>query len=181
MIGYLLLGNSIVDAVETKLKEKPEESIFDIYSDLEEDEWIRVDIHMRSNLSRRRFFAIFEGVLNLVEMGYNIVWIELPAIKFALEKYGLRKKLIKLSEEKKNFLFTGLWKYYAHVIEFISSDHFLAELTDSGSMQEELNYLSKPCLTVRFNTDRPETVFEARSNLLVPPYSGGFFSGFVTF
>jgi UDP-N-acetylglucosamine 2-epimerase (non-hydrolysing) len=40
-------------------------------------------------------------------------------------------------------------------------------------MQEELNVIDEAlCLTARFNTDRPETVMDAESNLLVPPISG---------
>jgi UDP-N-acetylglucosamine 2-epimerase (non-hydrolysing) len=40
-------------------------------------------------------------------------------------------------------------------------------------MQEELNVIDEAlCLTARFNTDRPETVMDAESNLLVPPASG---------
>lgn len=50
-----------------------------------------------------------------------------------------------------------------------------AEFTDSGSNQEELNHIEETaCLTARFNTDWPETVFEANTNLLVPPLSGAF-------
>lgn len=45
-----------------------------------------------------------------------------------------------------------------------------AEITDSGSMQEELLYFPNvSSFTVRFNTDRPETVFDARGNILIPP------------
>jgi UDP-N-acetylglucosamine 2-epimerase (non-hydrolysing) len=41
--------------------------------------------------------------------------------------------------------------------------------------QEELNHIDEAlCLTARFNTDRPETVFDARTNLLVPPITGRF-------
>jgi UDP-N-acetylglucosamine 2-epimerase (non-hydrolysing) len=35
-------------------------------------------------------------------------------------------------------------------------------------------------LTVRLNTDRPETVFDARSNVLIPPVSKELISAFVT-
>jgi UDP-N-acetylglucosamine 2-epimerase len=47
-------------------------------------------------------------------------------------------------------------------------------------MQEELNHIDEAvCLTARFNTDRPETVFEANTNLLVPPISDEFVQGMV--
>ena len=176
-----VVGNSVVDAIEAKKDADLEESVFDVYPALERrDDWIRVDIHRRANLLPERFRAIVDGVVALVEDGYNVNFVELNATERALREYGLREKLLDLADERDNFLFTGLWKKHAHVYEFLESGQCLAELTDSGSMQEELNYIDGPaCLTVRFNTDRPETVFDANTNLLVPPVSGEFVRGMV--
>ena len=97
------------------------------------------------------------------------------ATRQALEAYGYRERLTRLAERNENFLFTGLWKKHAHVYEFLRSGQCFAALTDSGSMQEELNHIDETiCLTARFSTDRPETVFDANTNLLVPPISGQF-------
>jgi UDP-N-acetylglucosamine 2-epimerase len=167
------VGNTVVDVIELKKKLQPEESIFNLYPKLENDEWLRVDIHRRGNLTEKRFKAIIGTVQNLVKQGKNVCFIELNATKKALEYFNLRKKLQDL-ENNKNFLFTPLWKEYAHVIEFLESKNCWAILTDSGSMQEEMNELQKPCFTTRFNTDRPETVMFANSNLLVPPISSDF-------
>jgi UDP-N-acetylglucosamine 2-epimerase (non-hydrolysing) len=168
-----VVGNSIVDAIEMKRDHNLEESIFDIYPVLaERDDWIRVDIHRRANLLRERFSSIVEGVIALVEDGYNVNFVELTATRQALEHYGYRDRLLTLDAERDNFLFTGLWKKHAHVYEFLTSGQCFAEYTDSGSMQEELNVIDEAiCLTARFNTDRPETVMDAASNLLVPPIS----------
>ncbi|MFC7058491.1 UDP-N-acetyl glucosamine 2-epimerase [Halovenus salina] len=168
-----VVGNSIVDAIEMKRDHDLEESIFDIYPVLEErDNWIRVDIHRRANLLPERFTSIVEGVIELVEDGYNVNFVELTATREALENYGYRERLLELDTARDNFLFTGLWKKHAHVYEFLTSGQCFAEYTDSGSMQEELNVIDETlCLTARFNTDRPETVMNAESNLLVPPAS----------
>ncbi|WP_132058605.1 UDP-N-acetyl glucosamine 2-epimerase [Halorussus amylolyticus] len=169
-----VVGNSIVDAIEAKRDPDLDESIFDIYPALEaRDDWIRVDIHRRANLLPERFSAIVEGVVGLVEDGYNVNFVELNATRRALKNYGYRERLLELDAERENFLFTGLWKKHAHVYEFLTSGQCFAEFTDSGSMQEELNVIDEAlCLTARFNTDRPETVMDAESNLLVPPTSG---------
>ena len=37
-------------------------------------------------------------------------------------------------------------------------DHCSAVLTDSGGLQKEAYFFSKPCVTLRDNTERPETV-----------------------
>ncbi len=39
-----------------------------------------------------------------------------------------------------------------------------------------MNLLHKPCVTVRFSTDRPETIMNIQNNLLAPPISGAFFA-----
>ena len=175
-----VVGNSVVDAI--KLVPKPEKSIFDEYPKLDDyDNWIRVDIHRRGNLVESRFKAIVDGILKLVKSGQPVVWVELVATRNALEYYGLREKVLRLAEEYDNFLFTPLWASYGNVIEFWKSGKCIAELTDSGSIQEELNEISDVlCFTVRFNTDRPESVFDAKSNLLVPPASGEFIQQFVS-
>jgi UDP-N-acetylglucosamine 2-epimerase (non-hydrolysing) len=171
-----VVGNSVVDAIEAKRAADLEESVFDVYPTLEErDDWIRVDVHRRANLLPGRFRAIVEGVISLVEDGFNVNFVELTATRNALEATGLRDRLLELDDDRENFLFTGLWKKHAHVYEFLESGQCLAEFTDSGSMQEELNHIEETaCLTARFNTDRPETVLDANTNLLVPPVSGEF-------
>jgi len=164
------IGGVVVDALELKRKIKPEKSIFDIYPQLEKGNWIRVDIHRRENLTPRRFRAIIGALKELVKKGHNINFIEMSATRMALDFYGLRKELEKL-KKKKNYLHTNIWPEYGHVIEFFESDNCIAALTDSGGVQEELNLIGKACLTCRLTTDRPETVFDAGSNLIVPPAS----------
>ena len=171
-------GGVVVDALELKLKENIKNSIFNIYPQLEQGEWIRVDIHRRGNITPMRFKAIIGAVKSLVNKGYNINFIEMNATKYALEEFKLRNEL-ELLKKSRNFLMTEIWPEYSHVVEFFRSKHFFTALTDSGGVQEELNLLQKPCLTARFNTDRPETVMDARTNLLVPPISASFMAGMV--
>jgi hypothetical protein len=54
-----LTGGVVVDALEMKRKEKPAQSIFEIYPKLAEGKWLRLDVHRKENLSRQRFTAIF--------------------------------------------------------------------------------------------------------------------------
>ncbi len=169
-----VVGNSVVDAIFQKRKEKPSQSIFDLYPQLESGEWIRMDIHRRENLTHRRFTSIIGGLIKLVKSSdKKIVLVLLNATLSALRQYNLDSKLHALAEQYPDkFIMTPLWKEYANVIEFLDSGRCWAEMTDSGSMQEELLYFSKvTSLTVRLNTDRPETIFDAKSNVLVPPLS----------
>ncbi|TSC96044.1 MAG: UDP-N-acetylglucosamine 2-epimerase [Parcubacteria group bacterium Athens1014_10] len=170
-----ITGGVVIDALNKKLAEKPSRSIFDVYPQLKFGQWIRADIHRRGNLTERRFLNIINCLELLIKNGYNINFIEMNATKFAINKYGLRNRLIKLARENKNnFLFTPIWREYAQAIEFYKSSHCLAALTDSGGIQEEMNLLNKICLTCRFSTERPETVNDAHSNIIVPPVDGEF-------
>ena len=172
-----VVGNSVVDAIHQKRKEKSEQSIFDLYPQLEKGEWIRMDIHRRENLTHRRFASIIGGLIELIKnTDKKVILVMLNATVAALKQYNLDSKLQNLAKEHPDkFLMTPLWKEYANVIEFLDSGRCWAEMTDSGSMQEELLYFPKvTSLTVRLNTDRPETIFDAKSNVLVPPLSPGW-------
>ncbi len=168
-----VVGNSVVDAIHLKRNEiRSNKSIFDIYPKLERGEWIRADFHRRENLTPHRFNSIIKGIISLVkDTEHKVVLVMLNATKSALDVYQFEGKLQNLAKEfPDKFIITPLWKEYTHVIEFLDSGHCWAELTDSGSMQEELLYFPDVLsLTVRLNTDRPETVFDAKSNILVPP------------
>ena len=176
-----VVGNSIVDAINLKRREKPHQSIFDFYPQAEIGEWIRVDIHRRENLTKIRFSAIIDGITDLVKLGYKVLFIKLNATRHALNAYGFGTKLDKLEDSfPDNFIQTPLWKEYGHVVEFLDSGHCWAELTDSGSMQEELMYFQNVLsLTVRLNTDRPETICQGKGNILVPPINHAWITEFV--
>jgi UDP-N-acetylglucosamine 2-epimerase len=176
-----IVGNSVVDAIDLKRKEKSSKSVFDIYAKLEVGNWLRVDIHRRENLTKVRFSAIIGGITNLVRLGYKVLFVKLNGTKHAIEAYGFQEQLNRLASLYPNsFIQTPLWKEYGHVVEFLDSGRCWAELTDSGSMQEELLYFPNVLsLTVRLNTDRPETVFESKSNILVPPINAAWITQFV--
>ncbi|MFA5406146.1 MAG: UDP-N-acetylglucosamine 2-epimerase [Candidatus Nanoarchaeia archaeon] len=171
--NIFVTGGVVVDALNLKLNEKPTKSVFDIYPQLNDGDWIRMDVHRRENLTPSRFKAIIGSIKGLLDNGFKVNFVEMNATKFAIDKYNFRKTIDGLKMNK-NFLMTDVWPEYANVVEFYKSKNCLTAFTDSGGVQEEMNLLGKPCLTCRFNTDRPETVFDAKTNLLVPPISSDF-------
>ncbi|HEX7032521.1 MAG TPA: UDP-N-acetylglucosamine 2-epimerase, partial [Nitrososphaera sp.] len=89
-----IVGNSVVDAIYQKRKEKPSQSIFDLYPQLEKGEWIRMDIHRRENLTHRRFTSIMGGLVELIKNSdKKIVLVLLNATVSALKQYNLYSKL----------------------------------------------------------------------------------------
>ena len=168
-----IIGGVVVDALHMKMQEKPETSIFSIYPQLAHGKWIRLDIHRKENLGQRRFTAIFGALEQVVKAGHNVTLVLMNATEHAIARWGLEARLHELRKHS-NFLATEVWPAYGHVVEFYASDRCLAAWTDSGGVQEDMNLLGKPCLTCRFNTDRPETVMGNHGNVLVPPISADF-------
>ena len=173
-----ITGGVVVEALEARKQEKPTESIFTAYPQLENDSWVRVDIHRKENQIKGRTEAIVKGIKELVERGHNVCFVEMNTTKDSLHKYNLMHVFERL-KEKKNFLYTPLWPEFANVLEFYQSEHCLTALTDSCGVQEDMNLLHKPCITARFNTDRPETVTLVKNNVLAPPISASFFANTV--
>ena len=168
-----LIGGVVVDALHLKLSEKPEQSIFEIYPQLSQGHWLRLDIHRKENLGERRFQAIFTALEMLVREKFQITMVMMNATLHAIDRWGMHERFEAL-KTCPNFLPTDVWPAYSNVVEFYASDHCLAAWTDSGGIQEDMNLLGKPCFTCRFNTDRPETVMGNHGNLLVPPISAEF-------
>ena len=132
-----------------------------------------MDIHRRENLTYNRFNAIIGGLIDLLtKTEFKVVLILLNATVSALNKFNLYSKLQRLEEQYSDkFIISNLWKEYGNVVEFLDSGKCWAEITDSGSMQEELLYFPKVCsFTMRLNTDRPETIFDAKGKFVNSTY-----------
>ena len=90
----------------------------------------------------------------------------------ALDKWDLRTRLKALIEEfPDTFICRDLFPNYYDAMAAFRACALLA--TDSGSMQEEANVMQIGCVTLRFGTDRPESLL-AGGNVLAPPLSPDF-------
>jgi len=160
------VGNPVSDALEFAEKHVKQSKIFEKFPALETDSLIRFCIHRRENVSSfQRFSSIFNAMKKLVEEEKTVLLISLNATEKAIDSFGFRKEIEKLSRFK-NFVYSPVWPYYTDVIAAMKKCRVVA--TDSGSIQEETNILGIPGVVLRFNSDRPEAIF-AGSNLLSPP------------
>lgn len=135
--------------------------------------WLRVDIHRRENTTPERLRAILQGIGQFSEDGGKVVLIRTNAVNAALEQRGEADVLQNL-ERRSGVVVQDLWPSYLDVISFISSENCLGIFTDSGGLQEEADVLGVHCVTCRYSTDRPETVLDSRSNILLAPESSQF-------
>jgi UDP-N-acetylglucosamine 2-epimerase (non-hydrolysing) len=157
------VGNSIVDAVD--FADEIKSDIFEKFPKLENG-FVRVCVHRRENTQdEKRFVMLFEMIEKLVKSSPKpVLWILLPGTKQAIKKWGLEDRLAILRENE-NAVISDVWPKYSDVIAAMK--HCAVCATDSGSMQEEMNGLKIPCVTLRYGSDRPETFF-AKSNILCP-------------
>lgn len=163
-----VVGNSVVDAVEFVRQRTKDSKIFEQYPILKNG-FIRFCVHRRENLiSKHRFLSIFEAMEELIQEGKNVLFISLNGTEQAIDFYGLRQRVKDLVNKYPNFIYSLVWPYYTDVIAAMEKATICA--TDSGSMQEEMNYMGIPCVTLRFNSDRPESIM-AGGNVLAPPVS----------
>ena len=160
--NLLITGNTVVDACFrhleiAKKRGFEEESLASL--DIENmDNILTLTMHRAENVDvRERVVNIIEALKELSDM--NIIFPIHPRTKNTLENFGLFDELNDME--------------HVHIIKPLGYLDFLLLtskstliLTDSGGLQEEAITLNVPALTLRYNTERPETV-TAGGNILV--------------
>lgn len=137
-----LVGNTIVDAVNQNL-ELATKGI-----ELGHKPYALVTLHRQENVDDpQRFSDIIKGV-NMVSKKLNLVCLYPihPRAEKMMKQFGINQGDVVLMPPRDYFSFLCLEKN-AKII-----------LTDSGGIQEEACMMNVPCVTLRDNTERPETV-----------------------
>ena len=148
-------GNTIVDAVFQNLELAKDRN--DVLNDLhlEPRNYFLVTAHRQENVDvKERFKGIISG-LELVsdEFGLPVIYPIHPRARKMMNHFGLKANGIEFIEPVDYLSFVQL-EAKAKLV-----------LTDSGGVQEEACILKVPCVTLRDNTERPETL-EVGSNVL---------------
>lgn len=165
-----LVGSLSADAVDLAITRDVEDTGERMLDRIPDGKWLRVDLHRRENMSFAKVKAILEGLGRFSELGGRVLLVNTNAFRAAVAKHNL-VDLLESIERKSGVLVHEMWPSYLDVIAFLKSDRCLALYTDSGGLQEEANVLGVPCITCRYSTDRPETVLDGLTNILLPPAS----------
>jgi UDP-N-acetylglucosamine 2-epimerase (non-hydrolysing) len=174
-----VVGNSVVDATLEAVENAKNSQIFEKYPQLAEGNFVRFCIHRRENcISEKRFMAIFDALKSFIEEGKNVLLINMNQTKRAFAAFGLEEEVARLDREHDNFVFSEVWPLYTDVIAAMNKASVCA--TDSGSMQEEMNVLGVPCVTLRFGSDRSESIMNG-GNLIAPPVDSGVIKKIIEF
>ena len=160
--NLIITGNTVVDACFrhleiAKKKGFQEESLAAL--DIENmDNILTLTMHRAENVDdKQRVTSIIEALKELSDM--NIIFPIHPRTKNTLQNFGLFDELNNLEHVH---IIKPLG--YLDFLQLTSSSTLI--LTDSGGLLEEAITLDVPALTLRYNTERPETV-AAGGNILV--------------
>ena len=137
------VGNTIVDAVEQNI-----ELARRFLRNGHKNPYCVITLHRAENVDNiTRFAEIIKGV-NLVAQKLNLVCLYPihPRSEKMLEIFGIKIGEIVLTPPKD----------YLSFLELLSEAKLI--LTDSGGVQEEACIMKIPCVTLRDNTERPETI-----------------------
>ena len=152
-----ITGNTIVDACQRNLKIAEKNSEIASKLDLEQN-IITLTLHRAENVDDPiRLKNITDALLELDE--FTVVFPVHPRTRKNLMKFGFIDSLVKAKHIQ-------LIKPVGYLDFLILLSHSKLVLTDSGGLQEEAITLNIPCITLRYNTERPETV-TAGGNILV--------------
>ena len=148
-------GNTIVDAVYQNLEIASKKTDVLEQLDLKEKEYFLVTMHRQENVDDKdRFQGIISGLQQLAkEYEMPVVYPIHPRSRKKMDEFGLSADNINLIDPQDLFGFLQL-EQNARLV-----------LTDSGGVQEETCILGSPCVTLRDNTERPETL-DVGSNVL---------------
>jgi UDP-N-acetylglucosamine 2-epimerase (non-hydrolysing) len=144
------VGNVMID---TLLKNKKKSDSSNILNNLDivGQDFILVTLHRPSNVDSlddlKKYISFFGKLSNSIKVIFSIH----PRTKNKLKNTELWEELI----IKNNILLIDALGYI-DFIKVLSSSKIV--ITDSGGIQEEATVLGTPCITLRQETERPETV-----------------------
>jgi len=151
-----ITGNTIVDAVSENLKIAQKKSKILKKLKINKNQYFLVTLHRQENVDNKKRL---KNILKGLELIYNT--FKLPMI------YPIHPRTLKMIKTFNLKIPKGI-----KIIEPIGFFDFLQleanarlVLTDSGGVQEETCILKVPCVTLRDNTERPETL-KVKSNIL---------------
>jgi UDP-N-acetylglucosamine 2-epimerase (non-hydrolysing) len=150
-----MVGNTAVDAVYQNLEIAKSKNQILTQLGINAGKFILATSHRQENVDdKERFFGIIKG-LQLVqkEFGVPIIYPIHPRARKQLNLFSINTDGLTLVEPMDYLSFLNL------------ESKAMLVLSDSGGVQEETCILGVPCVTLRDNTERPETI-EVGSNML---------------
>lgn len=117
-------------------------------------DYIAMTIHRPSNVDKQEVLEpLVDFLIREVSKEFKLVWTVHPRTMKQLKSFGLWKKI----EQNSNIVLLQPLGYH-EMLKITMGASIM--MTDSGGLQEECCVLGIPCLTMRWNTERPVTLME---------------------
>jgi len=154
-MSEVLTNENIQDSINKNIQVSANENINDL---INLDNILTLTMHRAENVdNRQRMIDVVNALSELRDL--NIIFPIHPRTKKQLQEFGLYEKLRDLNH-------IHIIKPLGYLDFLLLLSKSLLILTDSGGLQEEAITLNIPALTLRYNTERPETV-TAGGNILL--------------
>lgn len=153
-----LVGDIMID---TLMKYKDQASSNEIIDELglSRNSYALMTLHRPSNVDNNANFLKILNAIEEIQKKIKIVFSMHPRTKARIEQFGLNDMIAGM----KNLVIVEPLGYLKFM-GLMANSKFV--LSDSGGMQTETTVLGIPCLTMRENTERPETLDKGTNTLV---------------
>jgi len=151
--NVFFVGNTMIDSLYENLNKLIKPSFF-LEKKLNKKCFFLLTIHRPSNVDD---LLKLKKILKAIDKSSNNLPIVFPVHP------RLKKKINKLNFSFKNIIFKNPLSYFEFLYLLKNSKGII---TDSGGVTEEATVLNIPCITLRENTERPETIKEGTNELV---------------
>ena len=151
--NIFFVGNTMIDTL-VKFRAKFRKPLFWEEFKLKNKEYLLLTIHRPANVDDETKIKEYLEQIISNSKDLKIVFPVHPRTKKVIDKLGINHERLLLIEPLGYLEFNFL------------TENALAVITDSGGITEETTVMSIPCITLRDNTERPETVLLGTNELI---------------
>jgi UDP-N-acetylglucosamine 2-epimerase (non-hydrolysing) len=148
-----LVGNTMIDTLLKFRSYFKKPAIWDL-AGLEEKKYIVITLHRPDNVDEEGKLKKLINEIVCCSGDLQLVFPVHPRTGKVLRKIGVSDARLHITEPLGYLEFNYL------------VDHSLAVITDSGGITEETTVMGIPCITLRDNTERPETIVTGTNELV---------------
>jgi len=147
--------------IDTLLKYKDKATTTPVLDELclQKGNYALMTMHRPHNVDIKENLIRILNAIQEIQSKIPIIFPMHPRTRSRIEEFQLSEKV---SDMKNLMVIEPIG--YLRFLNLMMNSKFV--LTDSGGMQEETTVLNIPCLTLRENTERPETIDEGTNTLV---------------
>ena len=155
--NVFFVGNTMIDTLILYKNKLKQPKIWET-ENLKKNKYYILTLHRPANVDKKNELDdAINTIINMTRDQYKIIFPIHPRIRRNVEKTNYSNRLIKSDPMS-----------YLEFIYLLNNCNCV--ITDSGGISEESSILNVPCLTMRENTERPETISRGTNKLVGNDY-----------